>query len=312
MQTVLETGVASSIGDPLRHSHRRVALASLAAVILLLPLVPAGQAAADQRESRRDARILSAAWGLNNGNKCPNGVAGLDNIPVTFNWFIDPSTIAVGDFVITRDDGTTVTPTCALQYPPDETNELQTVNLIGDFGDPAAARPVTVTVVGALDGHAPRRSVWRPITPGLSDSIVQIEAGPDISDAWRLTSSMMSGDLNSCAVGRTFVRVAWSNGMTAYPSGAEIGAPVVRSYRALFRLPDGSVIGVRPRAVADLADHSTPAMDDNMHDLCLPAVPAGAVLTEVRVGAMLLQDPNGDPNVVQRFIVQASAPGPRG
>ncbi len=106
MQTVLETGVASSIGDPLRHPHRRVALASLAAVILLLPLVPAGQAAADQRESRREARILSAAWGLNNGNKCPTGVTGLDNIPVTFNWFIDPSTISVSDFVITRDDGT--------------------------------------------------------------------------------------------------------------------------------------------------------------------------------------------------------------
>jgi outer membrane protein OmpA-like peptidoglycan-associated protein len=90
----------------------------------------------------------------------------LDNIPVTFNWFIKTDSIRVTDFLITRDDGTTVTPTCALQYPPDEKNELQTVNLIGVFGDPAAARPITVTVVGDLQGHAPGLRAWKPIPPG--------------------------------------------------------------------------------------------------------------------------------------------------
>ena len=254
--------------------------------------------------ARDHAEILSAAWGLNDANKCPAGEQGLDNIPVTFSWFIRPSSIDVTDFVITRDDGTTVTPTCALPFPPDEPNELQTVNLIGDFGDPAAARPVTVTVVGALAGHAPRRTAWQPIEAGLSSGIVQIEAGPDISDAWVLRPSMLEGDKNACAVGRTFVRVAWSNGMTAYPTGAEVGDAVVRSYRALFRFPDGSIRNLRTLAVADLADHSTTAMDDNMHDLCLPKVPSRAVLTEVRVGANLLQDPNGDPNLVQHFVVR--------
>lgn len=287
--------------------HRRLATGSLVlAFLVVLPLATAGQATASPGPTRGEARILSADWGLNNGNKCPAGETGLDNIPVTFTWFIQPSTVSVSDFVITRDDGTTVHPTCALQYPPDETNELQTVNLIGDFGDPAAARPVTVSVVGALMGHAPRRTTWRTIAPGLSHSIVQIEAGPDISDAWRLPRGMMSGDANACTVGRTFVRVAWSNGMTAYPTGLEIGEPVVRSYRVLFTLPDGKVITVRPLAVADLADHSTSAMDDNMHDLCLPGVPAGAVLRGVRVGADFLQDPNGDPNLVQHFTVRAT------
>lgn len=285
--------------------HRTVTIGILAlAAVLGWPVAATGQSLPDPGTGRGEARILSAAWGLNNGNRCPTGETGLDNIPVTFNWFIEPSTVTPTDFVITRDDGTTVTPTCALQYPPDEPNELQTVNLIGDFGDPEAARPVLVTVVGALSGHAPRRTAWRSVTPGLSRGIVQIEAGPDISDAWRLPRSMMGGDRNACTVGRTFVRVAWSNGMTAYPTGAEIGDPVVRSYRALFALPAGTVLNVRPLAVADLADHSTAAMDDNMHDLCLPAVPTGAVLTEVRVGAMFLQDPNGDPNVVQRFTVR--------
>lgn len=245
--------------------------------------------------------ILSAAWGLNNANACPTGEKGLDNIPVTFNWFINPTTIQVTDFVITRTDGTTVTPTCALQFPPNEPNEIQTVNLIGNFGDPDGVRPNTVTVVGELEGRPPRASNWRPITPGLSQTIVQIEAGPDISDAWRLTPAMLKDDKNACTVGRTFVRVVWSNGMTAYPGGTEVGDAAVKSYRALFTLPSGKIINVRPLAVADLADHSTTAMDDNMHDLCLPKVPARAVLNEIRIGGNFLQDPNGDPNLVQRF-----------
>ena len=249
--------------------------------------------------------ILSADWGLNNANACPTGEKGLDNIPVTFNWFIKPNTIATTDFVITRSDGTTVNPTCALQYPPNEPNEIQTVNLIGNFGDPNGVRPVTVTVVGDLDGHPPRTATWRPITPGLTHSIVQIEAGPDISDAWVLTPAMLNGDTNACTVGQTFVRVTWSNGMTAYPTGAEIGDAAMKSYRALFTLRNGKTINVRPLAVADLADHSTPSMDDNMHDLCLPKVPSGARLKEIRIGAKFLQDPNGDPNLVQHFAVRS-------
>jgi hypothetical protein len=272
--------------------------------VLVAPIASAAPSAAASL-SVGPARILSAAWGLNDGNKCPTGQTGLDNIPVTFNWFIKNSSIAVTDFVITRDDGTTVTPTCALQYPPNELNEAQTVNLIGVFGDPAAARPVTVTVVGELEGHPPLGSFWQTITPGLSSPIVQIEAGPDISAAWRLTPALMKGDVNACTVGKTFVRVVWSNGMTAYPTGAELGDAAVKSYNAIFTLPNGKRINVRPLAVADLADHATPAMDDNMHDFCLPKVPVGARLTEVRIGANFLQDPNGDPNLVQRFKVRS-------
>jgi hypothetical protein len=274
------------------------ATALFAPVALAAPTVPSASIVAP-------ARILSAAWGLNDGNKCPTGQTGLDNIPVTFNWFIKNSSISVTDFVITRDDGTTVTPTCALQYPPNEANEAQTVNLIGVFGDPAAARPVTITVVGELEGHPPLGTTWQTIAPGLTSSIVQIEAGPDISAAWRLTPALMKSDTNACTVGQTFVRVVWSNGMTAYPTGAELGDAAVKSYNAIFTLPNGKRIDVRPLAVADLADHATPAMDDNMHDLCLPKVPVGARLTEVRIGANFLQDPNGDPNLVQRFKVRS-------
>jgi len=175
------------------------------------------------------------------------------------------------------------------------------VNLIGNFGDPEGIRPSTVTVVGELQGRPPLASNWQPITPALTQIIVQIEAGPDIFDTWRLTPAILKDDKNACTVGRTFVCVVWSNRMTAYPGGSEVGDAAVKSYRALFTLPNGKVIHVRPFAVADLADHSTNAMDDNMHDLCLPKVPARAVISEIRIGGNFLQDPNSDPNLVQRF-----------
>jgi hypothetical protein len=46
-------------------------------------------------------------------------------------------------------------------------------------------------------------------------------------------------------------------------------------------------------------------MDDNMQDLCLPDVPADALLSEVDIDADLLQDPNGDPNPAQHFVVNS-------
>lgn len=88
----------------------------------------------------------------------------------------------------------------------------------------------------------------------------------------------------------------WSNDLTAYPDGGEIGPSAVASYRAVFRLPSGERLTVRPLAVGDLADHSTPVQDDNMHDLCLPKLPRNAQLIAVGIGANQIQDPNGDPN----------------
>jgi hypothetical protein len=39
----------------------------------------------------------------------------------------------------------------------------------------------------------------------------------------------------------------------------------------------------------------------SMHDLCLPQVPRGARLTEVTIAGDLIQDPDGDPNLPQKF-----------
>lgn len=92
----------------------------------------------------------------------------------------------------------------------------------------------------------------------------------------------------------------WSNGLTAYPTGAEVGAPVAASYRAIYKLPNRKV-ALAPLEVADLHDHPSAANADNMHDLCLPRPPRGAKLAGVSIGGELIQDPNGDPNLAQKF-----------
>jgi hypothetical protein len=282
--------------------HRlRPAFVTLGALVLvwLLPTTTATGSIA-----RSEPKISSASWGTDDAVGCPSGEQGLDNIPVTFNWFIRRPSIQVTDFRIVRSDGSTATPTCALQFPPDEPDEAQTVNLIGDFGDSVnGPRPVAIRVVGALQGKTPGATRWRRLPPLPKVDVDPLSGGPYIVDGWVLTPAIYRDDANRCTVGKTFVRVMWSNGLTAYPSGAEVGTAVVASYRAIYKLPNGRVIAIAPLAVADLHDHPSAANADNMHDLCLPRPPRGAKLTAVTIGGELIQDPNGDPNAAQKFRV---------
>ncbi len=276
------------------------AFAALGAALLVSAL-PTTATGADST-ARPNPRILSASWGTENAVGCPGGEQGLDNIPVTFNWFIRRATIQPADFRIVRSDGSVATPTCALRFPPNESDEAQTVNLIGDFGDSAyGPTPAAIRVVGALQGKAPGAHEWRPIGRLPKVSVDPLSGGPYIVDAWTLTPSIYRGDPNRCTVGGTFVRVMWSNGLTAYPTGEEVGAPVAASYRALYKLPNGRTVAIAPLEVADLHDHESSFNADNMHDLCLPRLARGARLTGVTIGGGLIQDPNGDSNLAQKF-----------
>lgn len=294
---------------PERPSTRRRpgrAFAALGAV--LVACAAPTTAAGDGLTAGPEPKILSASWGTDNAVGCPTGEQGLDNIPVTFNWFIRRSSVQTTDFRVVRSDGSIATPTCALQFPPDESDEGQTVNLIGDFGDSVSGpTPVAIRVLGALQGRAPGAIRWKQVPPLPKASVEPLSGGPYIVDAWMLTPAIYRGDANRCTVGKTFVRVMWSNGLTAYPTGAEVGAPVVSSYRAIYKLPHGRDAAVPPLDVADLHDHPSSANADNMHDLCLPQPPAGAKLSGVTIGGGLIQDPNGDPNVAQKF--RAPRPG---
>jgi hypothetical protein len=279
----------------------------LAAALLLAPSTASAQPLNGGLTPR--PRILNASWGTDNAVGCPSGQQELDNLPVTLSWFIRRSSIQPTDFEIVRSDGSVATPTCALQFPPDEADEAQTVNLIGDFGDSAKGpTPVAIRVVGALRGKPPATRRWRPLPPLPKVAVEPLSGGPYIVDAWTLTPAIYRGDRNRCTVGRTFVRVMWSNGLTAYPTGEEVGALVVASYRAVYELPSGRVVAIAPLDVSDLHDHANSFNADNMHDLCLPPLPQGAKLREVRIAGGLIQDPNGDPNLAQRFRTPA---GPR-
>jgi hypothetical protein len=279
-----------------------VALALLGSLTLFCALAaPAGATGLD----RPVPKLLSASWGTNDAVGCPDGIQGLDNIPVTFNWFIRRASIQPKDFQIVRSDGSVATLTCALQFPPDESDEAQTVNLIGNFGDPVdGPTPVAVRVVGALQGKAPGATRRRSVRHLPKIAVEPLSGGPYIVDAWTLMPSIYRGDPNRCLVGRTFVRVMWSNGLTAYPTGEEVGAPVTASYRAIYRLPSGKTEAIAPLAVADLFDHESSFNADNMHDLCLPPIPPGARLTGITIGGGLIQDPDGDPNLPQKFALR--------
>ncbi len=160
-------------------------------------------------------------------------------------------------------------------------------------------------MTGALQGKAPGAHEWQTIRRLPKVSVAPLSGGPHIVDAWKLMPSIYRGDRNRCTVGKIFVRVMWSNGLTAYPTGEEVGAPVAASYRTLYKLPNGRTLAIAPLEVADLHDHETSFNADNMHDLCLPLLPRGAKLTGVTIAADLIQDPNGDPNTAQKFRVVA-------
>lgn len=274
----------------------------LFAVLVASACVTTAIATAAGSTARPEAKIFSASWGTDNAVGCPSGAKGLDNIPVTFNWFIRRSSVQTTDFQVVRSDGSVATPTCALQFPPNERDERQTVNLIGDFGDSVSGpTPVSIRLAGTLQGMEPGEKRWKRIKKLPAANVEPLSGGPYIVDAWRLTHAIYTGDANRCESGKTFLRVMWSNGLTAYPTGAEVGAPVVSSYRAIYKFKSGKIVKLAPVAVADLNDHSSSANADNMHDLCLPQIPHGAKLTGVTIAAGLIQDPNGDPNTSQVF-----------
>ena len=272
------------------------------AVLFGTPAVYLAVSAAPTSAAREQPRILSASWGTDNAVGCPTGERELDNIPVTFNRFVRRSSIQITDFRVVRSDASRAIPTCALQFPPDESDEGQTVNLIGDFGDSVIGpTPVAIRVVGALQGKAPGTLRWKAIASLPKAEVEPLAGGPSIVDVWKLEPRIYRADANRCTIGKTFIRVVWSNGLTAYPTGAEVGAPVVASYRAHYQLPNGAVVKVTPLDVADLDDHATSANADNMHDLCLPRAPRDAKLEGVTIGGGLIQDPNGDPNAAQKL-----------
>jgi hypothetical protein len=239
-------------------------------------------------------RFLSAFWGLD------NGINGLDGMPITFSWLIDPASIAPTDFRVTRSDGTFTVPTGATLLPANESNETQTILLIGDFGDAASdVRPVRVQLVGELVGHPPNSTRSKSFSNLISPPILPLEAGPYIVDAWRIDPALLEGDPNASTVGSTFIRVVWAGGITDYPTGNEVGVDVTKAYRLTY-LYQGKIVTLTPLDIGDLND------GDNMHDLSFSEIPVDAKLLSIMLPDGYVEDPNGDPNPTQVFRFKSS------
>jgi len=173
-------------------------------------------------------------------------------------------------------------------------------------------------IVGALQGQPIGATRWRPVTGLAPLTITDVSLPPAIVDAWMLTpllADLYAADPNRCTVGSAFVRVMWSNGVNAYSSNpdsppGEVGRSTTLAYRAIFRLPSGRRQSITPIALGDLLDHATngvpnPALDDNMHDLCLASVPKGARLVGVSITKPdLVMKPSKVGNRVQKFVVR--------
>src|ERR1700761_6836375 len=69
-------------------SPRRSVLVAAALSLLLLVASQPAAAAAPGSLFRPVPKILSASWGTDDAVGCPNGAQELDNIPVTFSWFV--------------------------------------------------------------------------------------------------------------------------------------------------------------------------------------------------------------------------------
>ena len=90
---------------------RRPALVVAAFAVLVSVFVLPAAVGATGSLPRPVPKILSASWGTDGAVGCPNGQQGLDNIPVTFNWFIRRASTQPADFQIIRSDGSVATPT---------------------------------------------------------------------------------------------------------------------------------------------------------------------------------------------------------
>ena len=88
----------------------------------------------------RKAKLLSAFFGLDNGlppisgGVICEGAGGKDGMPVVFSHEIDFRTMQAGDFRVTTASGQIGTITCVTLAPADDTGELRTVLLVGEYG----------------------------------------------------------------------------------------------------------------------------------------------------------------------------------
>jgi len=246
----------------------------------------------------RKTSLISAFYGVDNGlperttdKVICRGAGGTDGMPVMFSHEVDIATLEPGDVRVTTVSGATYPVTCLTLAPADDSGELRTALLAGDFGS-AGDQPVLVEIVGnvlSLDGTANFKGADVKVTP--------LEAGPTIvwaeivpEEEWALgadATRLPWGGGDRCPAGtRQVLRVTWDGGVTK-PGGDDADQAEGALYTVTTETADGIKAEVAPVALADLND------GDNNHLLCLDTTQA---VTSVFFPAGHLTDPREDLN----------------
>ncbi|MCU0968963.1 MAG: hypothetical protein MUF03_09100 [Rubrivivax sp.] len=254
----------------------------------------------------RDAQILSAFFGLDNGlprtaNRAVcEGAGAQDGMPIIFSHEIDVRTMQAGDFKVITASGRMGRIVCVTLAPADDPGELRTALLAGEFGS-IDDQPVDVEIVGhllSIDGSVNFKGAHvRPTRLEDGPSMILAEVVPEAQRALgKPATALPWGGGSGCPVGTTIVlRVTWSGGVTK-PGGTEVGDDERRLYQVTIETAAGATVTVTPFALADLGD------GDNNHALCLDV--AGSPRSVV-FPAGHLTDPRQDLNPETRIQVRA-------
>lgn len=247
--------------------------------------------------SGRPARLLSAFFGLDDALPriaslvACEGAGGKDGMPVIFSHELDAATVQPGDFKVTTTSGAVGEVTCLTMAPADDSGELRTVLLIGQYGS-ADDQPASVDIVGNILDREQTVNF-----KGASIEVTALEAGPGLVMAeslpeseWKLGEAgtgIPFGGGTGCPGGtKHVIRVTWAGGVTK-PDGSDADATERDLYVVTLLRDDGSTYQAQPAALADLRD------GDNNHKLCLDTTDA---VLSVSFPAGYLADPRDDLN----------------
>jgi hypothetical protein len=242
-------------------------------------------------DKKRDIKILTAFFGLDNGltqraraiyRKAP----GKDGMPLVFSHELDPKTLEGADFAVTTKNGKVFIVEAASFLPANEEFELRTVLLIGEYGNYPDNPAVSVEVVGDLMARTGQNF------KGQTVKVIPLEEGPVLSYAEYFTIDenypyIEKGKGCDCPKEETkmVIKAVWSGGVRAV-NGKELGANEMDDF--IVTLVNGSdTFKVTPFKLADLGDN------ENNIDLCLKQ---SGIPILVQVNENIAIDPNDDKN----------------
>lgn len=205
-----------------------------------------------------------------------------EGLPVVVSRQVDAESLDESDFVVTTSSGRKASPTCAPLAPADDSDELQTVLLVGELGT-ADDRPARVSIAGellAVDGTD---------LSGLeTDDIDTFEDGPEVV----LAKIRPARDKCSSLGSTDEIQTTWQGGVTG-PRNSEAGADQLTG----FTVADAGGAQHGILGFDDLGD------GDNYVVVCLPA---GVAPTTIDVRAATLFDPTNNPNPTTSATVTGS------